>query len=939
MKLEEMRPYILDPNLIQAKSMSMLELGLEGEMDIPDPSNPFTFLIENTALITSAAMQETSNVIRKQYPTLANTKADLYHHITGDELENIFSTPSRVSFNIFINVNDVRSFGYRKNNYVEILLPKYSNIETADTFFTILNDITIRVYDNDKNYALVIPSPDTMAIHEEIYLDTTMIRDENGLKWMIITLEVSQLKRFYFKDTIIESRPYNKHINVEDKYVHLTAKSISGYSNNKINLDITYSNFVYNPDKPSLIVRPNDTNINIELPAVYIINGLVKTYVEIELFTTKGDIDLNLNTFKIEDFSFHLEIPNSNDPRIIGINNINFHINANSNTYGGKNEIDFITLKNMIINHSTGDNNLPITIEEIESKIKEYGFELINKNDTLFKREFLISKSNNVNDLYSINSKIDIFHSNVRIDFFNVNSDRIKITDDYFIINPFQRFKLINEQLIPLTNKEMKELNTLAQNNLLEYNKDKYFFNLYKYIIDFKDKYNIRVYDVNNPTINNTYTKFNNTNLDENIIIKNRIISNLGTMYNIKFVLEPNAGLFKLSMDNIYLQLKVPIEDDNFMYYKAKLINTGRELYFDINIPNDYYINNKDEILLNSKEGKIKTGLAKIINTLSIIIYSNKDVLDDGHEYLLDIVTDSKPKSILYVETFKASLGEKLKNIYTNYKFDYNKRKFKKYDKDIYLTHKDTVYETDEDGLPKIVKDEDGNEDLVVKYEKGSIVTDSDNNPIIKHKKGDIILDEYGKPIVDNILGVTHSIVLLLMNDNFLRATNIDYINYRRDFFINLTKIINVEISEINKLLLDNTYLKFIPKHNLEKVTITTGDRYVTLDNFISPTVNIYLNKDIDLVISDAIKNNIYDIISNSLSANTNVTTIEYKIQDLLGDDISAVKLTNITNNGEFNIINYTPESSRLVIDKKLIRSDNNNIIVDNDIKINIIKI
>ena len=940
-----MNKYIYDPNMIQVKSLELLSKGLNGEINLPDPTNPFTFLLENNALVTSAALQDTKATMRKMYPYLAKDKDDLYPHINSSEILNIFSVPSVAFFNIHINKKDIELYGKKSDNYTEIIIPKFSNITVANTIFTLLNDVYIRLYKNNNTFSKLIANEIPIAENKDTFIDSSIVTDDDGLEWVMATVNIKQIKYYNYKDTIIQSKPYENTMTLEkdERYTFLTTKSVN--SNNSIfTLNSTYSNFMYNPNVPTIIIRPMDNSLNVELPSVYLLNKMVNSYVNIELYTTKGNIELFINKYASKDFTLSIELPNTTDERIIGTKNINYIVNASTKTYGGIDELSFEELKTKIINYSTGDNEVPITIYDVKDKVAESGFTFKKASNTILERELLVNKEIGNLD-YNVYSSIDVFHNNTKLYIPNINSDKIiNIDDNVIVIEPFQIFKYNKDSsLTPLTTIEATALKNNL--NILDYNKDKYFFTLYKYIVDYKDTLNVRIYDVNQPTISNYKRIFSNDALNSPININKRSIVKTLTGYKLIFELLPTNELLSMDVDKINCQISIPLNASNYIHFQGSLVVSNNTYNIIVDLDTDNYITDKNEIIFKTDIGEIKIATVDLNSKLFINIYSNDQSIVNNTIYNNIEIVDENFNVLLYEEEFDGTFAIHLTHLYKNYYLEYTERKFKKYTEDVYLTYKENVYNLDEDGLPNIKyidTNNDGVDDdiiLDIKHTKGEYVLDNNDDKIILHKKDDIILDEDNKPIIDNTLGIVHNIDLLLMEDSFLRANNDIYKSYRIDFFKELTKIIDTEITSINDKLLDNSIFKFLPNNDLDTITLNINYNKIAYNNFVKPIVNLYVNNNTSFLLTDDMEKTIFNIIQTSLLGKPIISEIEKNIANTIGDEILSVNIENITRDDNINIINYEVNSSRFVVDKKISLYTDGSIVVKPDLTINIIKI
>jgi len=948
---KELTKYIYDPNLIMVKSLDYIDKGLNGKLDIPDPSNPFIFLMENTATISSALAQEYASNMRNMYPYLATDKKSLYHHLTNDELNNIFAVPSKAGFSFMINKKDILNFGYRTGNYTEIIIPKFSTITINDLTYTLLNDILVKVYNNGKTFAKFMYNTLDISYKSGEMIDSTTLTDNNGMEWILLDIELQQIKRYVYNETIIKGSPIVMEfkLNNNEKYTFLTADSMDLKTGLPIELKKTYSEFVYNPDVPYILIKPLDNNIVLEVPSVFVFKDMIESFVNVELYTTLGNIVEPLYSYNSTDFVFHIEMPNTTDPRITGIKNINFVVSANTYTYGGMDEITFQELKNKVITKSTGDNKLPITIYEIKDKITNYGFSYAATFNTLLEREILVNK--NIGNLnYDVFTTIDEFYNEVHLYKPNINSKKIKFRDNYTIIEPFQFYKYKNGTIRPLNSNEESELANMALSKIDEYNKNKYFFNLYKYILDKENGLYLRVYDVNQPTIDNVKTTYINDNSTSTVTILDRSmkykIEEDSDNYIATIEIEPESWITEIGSNYLFGELVYHTKNGGKFIIKGNSTITNDKVYFTFNLKTNGYIDKNDTLMLVNGIGDLAEMGVNITTNFSMTIYTTKNDLPNGIEAGdLTLVYNETPTAVFYQEFFDINFGIVLENLFTNYRLSYTRRKFKVYEEDVYLTYKENVYELDKDGTIKIVPkdtDNDGQDDdveLVIAHHAGEIVKDSNGNPVILHHKGDVMLDDNGKPIIDNEFGVIHIPTLLLIEDNFLRVTNKTYKDYRIAYFKELTNVITDELKTINQYLLDNTRIKFIPSNNLNKVVVNINYLNVAFDNFVSPTVIIYVDKEIPFVLTSAMERKVALIVQEELSKPVTIASIEKKIEESIGPDVLSVRISNIFPNNETNILNYVEYSSKFIVNKRLVRQPNGELVVKPDISITVVKI
>ena len=943
---DDLKKIIYDPASTQQYVLDKLENYYGGKINIVDPSNPFIFLLEANAMINSSTLQEFNTNIRKLYPIMATKKEDLYHHLVTSDLSNIFAVPGSATFGFYINIEKLKLNGNVNDDYYQTVIPKHTVINVNDVDFTLMNDIEIKYYKTDQYYIKIIGNENDLAIEDTNLIPGNIINNTDGSNWLYFELELKQLKIIKYEDLIVPSQPFYKKYPLEDKYVYIEAYSYNNITNDYSKLDITYSQFYYNPNNPTLYVIVGDNEIITEIPGIYLINNTISKKVLTNIYTTKGQIDMNLEKLDINDFNINY----SKVDKIGNISSIPIFVKALTNTYGGRDEIDFQTLKEMVIQHTTGNNDLPITYPEIKNKINQLGLNINYTNDNIVNRKYTVYKDFD-NLGYNVNGLIDIYSKKYPIQPLNIDNYYIKNYENSIIVNPFSVFEYNpdDDSLRILNKTEISELENRAINaDITGINNKKYVYNIYKYIIDTKDVISTRAYDINTVLkIDNIKNIEINNDISSSNFISNRTIYREQDDYYIKFNLINLDNLDGLDLTD--LKIQIGLLDSNktsYFYYEGNIIKDETGIYGLVKITTDGYIDNDDNIVItNPLNNIIKTKIP--INTETImVIYTNNQIADiKPYGNINTYLYNSNNKIGLYKEEFNINLATRLEYLYTNTIMTYTPRKYKTYIEDVYLTYTEDVYKTDEYGivLEPIDIDEDGTPDdfqPVILHKKGDLVLDSGGNPILLHKAGDLMLDENNNPIIDKVYGIMYTTDLVLLDYEFKLSNKIDYINYRQAIYKELTNLSTTVLENINKKLLDNTTILYKPKDNLNKVKLLVNNIVKTTPLLISPMVTIYsseyvTNNNAILEIEKIVKLE----LQQGLRSSSRLSDISDSILSKLGDTFLSVTISNTDTLGNIGYKKYTEDSSRLIIKKNLRVDEINNIYVDLDVKINIVKI
>ena len=929
---------ILDPASLQAESLNRLKRMNNGEFDIVDPNNPFAFLMENTTMLTSSFMSGVEDNMRRLYPVLANTKEDLYHHINSSEINDIMASPGEAIINIFLNVRDIINYGVESVFNHKVTIPKNSFILVNGITFTILNDIVIKYFKNGSVYVESIFNDLDLAIKTNKIVDSFITSNNEGIDYVLINLPIKQVKRFNVRESLLLRQPFIKDIVIDGRFTYLRAKTIATALTKEIELEKTFSEFVYNPHKPTIHISPMDGLLRLEIPSTYIINNSITSYVEMDIYTTLGRLDEPLSTYSSDEFELTFSMLDAHDDSALAISSINTFINASTYGYGGRDEITFEELKNKIIQYSTGDNIVPITVDEVISNVNKNGFKFMFFTDTIVKREFAISKY--IDNLgYNVQANIDLFTSSLRLKLNNINSDKIVTKDNSIIISPFQRFKKVNDTLIPLTLIEEEELTYNSKKNMTLYNNNEYFLNPYLYILDYEDNLKTRVYDINQPFIENPRSLFNNSPITP-VEFTERVIKRNKLNFEFYFVFPDTNNLNKLTIKNIHAQLDVKITTINSIQYTGKLVRDdyyGTYLYFEI--PLEGYINKDDKLLFTDGQGETLSSYIDLNTLLTLTVYTTDEEITEVDTYDVSNIINEDVTAVLYKEVMDVNLALNIDSIYRNYNVNFLERKFKTYEEDVYLVNKTDIYELDEDGTVKLLENEETGElELVLKYRAGDHVITEDGESIIQHRAGDVILNDNDEPIIDYINGLEHIIDIVIVEDSFTRTTDKDYKDYFITYLQQLTSIITDEIPMLEESLIENSRFKLTTLNSIRPVTLKVNGEWINFDNFIMPTLTINIYRENTILIDDILEAKLATKLQELLSDNIILNEAEEKLKAVIGGDVISVRMSDITTT-ELSSIEYKEDSGRFILKKNITKNNNGDIIVKSEIKLNVVTV
>ena len=944
-----MSSLIYDPTLAQQYILEELDTATKGAYSVVEPTNPFTMLLETAVTCASSAVVEASNLMRKQYPSLASLEDDLFHHITDNESTYMFATPSEATLRVFVNVIDLKNYGVEADDgsYREMVIPTGTIITVLDTPFTLLNDILVRLYSNGTVFVeQQLNSENDLAYEDTGIIEGVLSTDAGNNSWILFQIKVKQVNKITVNKAVVTASGFSEVIQLSDRFCHANVSFKAGSSTTYTNLPKLFDDEYIDGLTPSCIVKVYDKNILVKIPDQFILEGYVSGNVKIEIYETKGYQYLPINKYTTSDFSHKLG-DTTKSTQAAASKNIAINYVAETILDGGRNAATVEDLRNSIINNTTGDIDLPITEKQIEQYGNISGYTIVKNLDILTEREFLGLKS-----VPAIsNSLVYAYHTA----FFNTAKlivDEIKdnrnviVSDTRFIIKSKSIFRNNNSVYSLLTNAELDTLGRLNHYGLADYLKvNKLFFNPFYYVIEKSESFiNSRVYDLDNPTINYTMIKEKNTTLQQRVNIKKYAIKKTDNGYTLSLNLTTNAAFDKLEKRNLVLQIKIPLYGGNDYAYINGEYDKQKDIY-NFKIDSNLSITEDNYIDLQNGTSNLFTKEFSMVTDIELFICSIDVNLIDPTEFLKDSINIVASNVVVFTkEVVNITFGEELKYIYNNMHSTYSERKYKTYTENIPLLYTEDVYKVDpETGLIiKVVYDAGKDKGIyTILHKKGDPVLDDDGQPIYIHKKGDTILDNEGNPIIDLDAGVIRHVDMLMLEYEFLASNSNAYNNYNTLTIEALKHYITNELEALNSKLLEKTTIKYKSFNTTNNIAISTNNTVSYIKNSCSPKVLLYV-QNVGVIDSET-KENYRTIIGgvfNTYFTKSNIVLedIKNEIKSKLGAIVTGVKITNI-DDSDSEIINIKDTNNRLYLNKLMDTNKNNELIVKYDVDLDIIYI
>lgn len=935
----EIESLIYDPARIQSRILNFIEESTNGDFVVADATNPFTMLLESAITTSSAAALECNRLLRKKYPSLALTKDELIHHLSDDELANMFAVPAETTILFYINVVDMRMHGFRPadQNYWELKIPIGTTVTILDTKLTLLNTISIKLYDNAAISVEQFVNDNDFAIEDLGILPSQLVTDENGVPFIQFGTRVKQTSMKTYTPSISTSQGFRQKYKLTDQFAYIEVFSVTG--NKYYKLDIAYNEEYINPSKPTAYVSFTNGEVLVKIPDVYLTNGMIGKSLIINVYETKGKMYLPIKEFMFDQYVLSYgdtgaDLPSSR------ITQVAVKVNSNGVIDGGSNGLTDTELRESIIYNSTGDVDLPITDWHLSRMTQVQGYEVFKQQDVITNRLYSACKNISKINQEAIKANQDLYFNTANILLRDaLNSNTVEDYKDTFVIMSNTLFKEQNSIVTLVSNEERKLLNGLSNaGKIARMANTKYFYTPFYYVIKKADGYTYsNVYHLDTPEILTNRIVNKNVAISPSVNIKARDIIRLtNKSYKLACTLTGNAEYDEIEKEKIKILVGIPLKGD-VQAYVEMTYNSVKDQY-EVELQHNLDIDDDNYMTLTNGRSLLADKRFNLDCTLNFYIYTTDPNITSNLPFLEDEVDIKDQKYVVFTkETMKINFGKKLDYIWSRLNNTYTDRKYISYEENIYKTYATDVYEKDPvTGSMFFVVD--GRVEVRKIHNAGEYVLDDNGNKIIEHKAGDIVLNENNEPTIDVYSGLNRFIDIAMLEAEFRYTTNLAYRNYARLTLDRILEYILVDMPVFNSKLIENTSILYKSYKTCAPINIIINHNKTTMSYKLKPEVTLYSTSTTAYTVEEIneFRDRIGLIIDNYLNNSTiRLSELKTEIMSSLGNSIAGVKIANIDEN-DSEVIVCKDKINRFSLNKKLVLNDFDELIVVYDVTVNI---
>lgn len=960
---DRMRELEHNPASIQRIILETLREVHDEDIEVIDSATPFGFLLQSSAVVTSAAIDEAAALTRKQYAVEAQTEADLYLHMSDKDYLNRFAMPSRAKFTFAFDKEELlqKLVEDPDLNIRKLIIPRNTKVTVNNITFTLQYPIEIRqllhgglqiVYNN--NIESPIQVLETNIIEYETFTD-------EGVDWLYFEVELIQVEiKSIFSTTDLVANP-EENILLTDNYYYLRAYI---YRNGKWEeFQTTHTTQVYDVNKLTAVIKVFNDHVNVSIPQIYVSAGKVDGQLRFDLYQTQGEINADLRVYNSNAYQT-VWVPDTFDPAssVYSAPLKNFatlNIGSQDITDGGNRAMTFEELRAAVINNSVGSQDIPITNTQIETALTRSGYDIVRNIDNVTNRSLLATKQ-----LPTPSNKKLVTAASASIETIILNEQEVKDSGSAAVnfrsvtITPNTIFESKAGVMKLVPDAKVKAILSLTpEMRANEVTKNNYYYTPFHYVMDFtQTEFSSRPYYLDTPVaLYKSFVSDNDRTLMQ-VSIAGYEIQRVPTGYRLVLAVSSSRNWKDLSDDKCFVQLAYkPTGERHYAYLNGELqgLNENDERIYHFDIATNWYVDSDHEIHLT----KFKM-FADEPRTISCPLTQEFDILfatsatmssdwtpDDVDEKLGKFLLPNEIHCIAN-ERIKLRFGHSLENLWNRCRSVISANDYKRHTTDEVMTYTEDVYALDATtGTPKLTI-KDGKVEYGLLHRKGDPVYRTELNDkgelvttkdvMYKHRVGDVVLDTKGKPVFDNEYALIRQVDLMLVEGAYWFATDAVTTEYRQEIVDNFVNWIVDGVGSLNKRLLEQTRIYFYPKSTVGQIDVMVNNSLRTIiDSGQAFRVDIYVNRAVysNYDLRNEIKDATIRILSNELKNDVvNNSNMIAALKDAYGSDVIALELNGLGASDSTETVTVLNDAKRLSLRKRLVAQADGTLFVEEDV-------
>lgn len=916
------------PRLFTAQ-INALEQISGGQYQIVDPTNPMVNLLEMSASIGAALKIDREISLRKQYPSLAQTYEDLYHHMSDEDYLGRFAMPAITPHNFLIRKEELLTKAVATSDadgaIRKLVIPKYTTVSVAGVTHTLSYPIELRVLTHGGIQIVYdTTEQNPLQLLESNIIDYSIIKNAQIPESIVLTVPLAQYVKDTYFDTLNQSTGFRKAYTFSNRFYYCRVYGVVGTAGNETYREFatTHSEQVYDNRIPTALLRVTDGELTVEIPQIYFNRGLLPSKIRVDIFTTNGVMNMDLSEYGVNSFATEWGDGLETAAASLFIAPIRTMGTAGAwsaaTIQGGSDGKSLETLTEQVINYSSNP-KIVITDAQLRSRLQLRGYDIVLAIDNLTRRVFYATRNlpapivvatpeDEGVDLQNFTTGAGCSIDTIQISMEEIaalpyvidNGERLTITPQ--ALYQYQRGipKLLPPNLIP-------NPDTLAPDALAStVNSGNYAYSPFYYVLDATSSvFDVRCYHMDNPkTLNRQFVQENST-AGLQISTAGYSVEKTADGYRIVVMTVSDDAFKELLPTQMHAQLSYrPPFETRDAYLNGTILGTTEdgEYVWEFLLDSRLDITKEDQVFLDNFGMFVDDyrSFRANLNEMFNIYYAVSDYEYFGMQNTdIDNVIGAHllPDETIGIthEKFVLQFGVALKNLWVNGRTVPGSIRYQTYPEDVVRVYEKTELLQDADG--KVIFDYiDGEMTYTVLHNKGDPVL-VNGEPEYLHRKNDLVYVD-GEPVPITDRNTLRLLDVFLIDGAYFYATYGADVNYKVSIPETIVKFINEDLVPLQSSLLQETELYFYPKKTIGNTRMIVGNQIESeLPAGLSFTVRHYLTGNVyrDEQRRQAIKTTTNEVINRRLSRTTvSVNDFTDALKEALGEDVLAIDMDKL---------------------------------------------
>lgn len=944
-----------NPLAVQRLSLDVLENSSARQLDLVDPTNPFVFLLEASATLATSCMIHNESLARQQYPSLALTEDELYLHMSDTDYAGRFGSPARAKFYVLIGKEELyaKAVAVPGTTIRKLTIPRNTVFSVAGVDFTLQYPIDLRVmghgglqivYDTDR------PSPlQTLSTN---IVDWSIIRlgPDEFVQLQIPTHQFS-IKSEYGKLNLTEGFVKTYSYNNDFYYARAYRSDTQG---RWVEIRTTHTDQVFDPAVPTAVLKVKAGELQVQIPQIYATTGLINSELRVDIYTTKGPLEMLLENYQISDFTARWVDLDGNDsaPYVLPLTTFNsLAVYSTDSVVGGAKAITFDQLRERVLMNAIGAPDLPITNVQLATRLADLGYDMVKDVDNITNRQFLATRAL---PPPSNGSVISGMGCGVQ----TLSTTMSDLTQYRGVRDNGTRMTLLPSMLYRLDNGLIRPVGDVEIDNLLQMPVDvraraiadaTYMYCPFHSVLDPADnRFDLRNYYLDAPKITGKTFVHENDALGIEVGTGDYAIERTADGYRVTVVTRSSEVWKALDDSQAHCQLAFrPVGQRDYAYHNGEFIgkNAKNERVYQFDLETSYDVDPQDNLILtsfqmyNDPERKHATPLAGTFE----VFYAVSDY--NAGTALPSVIDTNLGKNLLPVnvwgvvqERLSIQLGRALHGLWSASRSLASSMDYQRHVADVPMFYKNNVYKRDPVSGAIEFTVNNGEIEYTILHAIGDPVLDDQGNQVIQFYAGEPVIDPDGAPVVVSGRKLLRQIDLVLLDGTYWFATDTQATGYRGSVPELITDWVNNDIGAISKNLLEQTELFLYPKTTMGTIKVRAEEGVETMipaqQKF---DVTFYLSalQYRDAALRQSLTRMAIQTIHETLQgAVVTVNGIVSKLTAKAGNDIIGVTVSGFGPSGALQAVSLLDDSARLSIRKRAEPMDDGRLTVLDDVNV-----